>query len=67
MKLWLSRLEEVANKGNILALQAVYYITGEILSSGLNIAVGTQMADFHLEAQMFGLNSKNSCEKICRT
>ena len=43
MTFWLSKLKDIANQGNTLALKVFYHITNKVLSSGLDSAVAEQV------------------------
>lgn len=49
MEYWLDRLKSLANTGDILALQMVYRITGEVLMEGYTKAVSNTADNFFAE------------------
>ena len=49
MEYWLGRLKSLANTGDILALQMVYCITGEVLMEGYTKAVSNTADNFFAE------------------
>lgn len=45
MSLWLEKLKDVANKGDMLALKMVYRITGQVLGEGYEAAVNNALSE----------------------
>ena len=58
MEYWLGRLKNVANTGDMLALQMVYRITGEVLTEGYTRVVSNTIDSFFYENREKGISPK---------
>ena len=63
MEYWLSRLKSLANTGDMLALQMVYRITGEVLTEGYTKAVSNTIDSFFAEGREQGVSPKMTAMK----
>ena len=71
VELWLNKLKDIANKGHVLALTMVYRATGEILTAGVQTAIGhalySDVLDTGLRPKMVGMqNTKTIHDSIIR-
>lgn len=58
MEYWLGQLKNLANTGDILALQIVYHITGEVLPAGLDAAVNSKINSLFTEGREQSVSPK---------
>ena len=70
-ELWLNKLKDIANKGHVLALTMVYRATGEILTAGVQTAIGhalySDVLDTGLRPKMVSMqNTKTIHDSIIR-